>query len=262
MKKGLSMLIACLILISCRFKESKNIKETKVVTPEVRSEKVDKNEKQTLEIGYFDTYEKLPKFKIDSVDQSEYYKLKATKDFEQSNVEKVDEFFYIQTSSSKLKYKEYNENTAPERLNGNEYLGFNNRLKLFAIQSNSVSEGLGFAELILIDSITNYQYRIISLGDWSVSLPKLSPNNKFMVYYQNPEYESETLSIAVLKVNETDRYHHFFKEYASCMVQNKLSIEEIRWKDDQTFYVKAYKSTIDAAGHEVKLFNYFVAIIN
>lgn len=260
MKNTLTFLLLMMISIgfglqSCGKKTEKSIEEASVKNTEINTE-IDTT-KNEIKIGYFDTFEKLPKFEIDSTSETEFNAQTETKDFVIENIEKSKGYFYIQTSKQKLKFKEYGENEH----NGSEYLGFNKNLDLFGVQNNSVAEGLGFSEMTLIHRSTNWVYKIISLGDWSVSLPKISINNQCMVYYQNPEYESETLSIAVLKIDKTQPPKHFLKEYSSCFVDNGLSIEEIRWKNDDVMYFKMYKSNLDENGKEFKTYQYYFAKI-
>lgn len=217
---------------------------------------------KTFEVGNYDIYEKLPKFKIDSTNESEFNQQKRIVNFDTDKIDRKQGFFYIQTSKGKLKFKEIDENRQGNAgYIGSEYLGFDKKMKLFSVENQWISDDLGFAEIVLIDSISNFKYKIISLGDWSVSLPKISTNKKFMVYFQNPEYESETLSIAVLKINNENRNDKFLTEYKSCFIDNGLSIEEIRWKDDNTFFLKTYKSKSDENGKEIKEYKFFVAKI-
>ena len=252
----LLMISIIISLQSCKNKTEKTSEKKSIKKNETNSES--DTTKNKIEIGYHGTFEKLPKFEIDSTTETEFNAQTKTKDFVEEKIEKSNNHFYIQTSKQKLKFKEYGDNEH----NGSEYLGFNKNLDVFAVQNNSVAEGLGFAELTLIHRSTNFVYEIISLGDWSVSLPKISMNNKFMVYFQNPEYESKTLSIAVLKIDKTQPPRHFLKEYSSCFVDNGLSIEEIRWKNDDEIYFKMYESNLDENGNEFKTYQYHFAKIN
>ena len=261
MKRYLILYVILLNLTSCDFKDSNHKKEESKnkSTKQSKDKSIEQIKNNIIKIGFYETYEKLPKFKIDSCTKNDFEEIEPDTTFGKLNVERNSNYFFVKTSQKTLKFKEYHENDRD--LNGNEFLGFNDKLKLYAIQSNSYSEGLGFADLTLIDSLSDYHYQIISLGDWSVSLPTASKNNQFFVYFQNPEYESKTLSIAVLKINTKEKPKSFLKEYSSCFVDNEMSIEEIRWKDDFTFYIKAYKSEIGEDGYEKKNYKYFFAKI-
>lgn len=251
----LLMISISFTLQSCKKETEKNSEKTSIENNKTNSET--DTIKNKIEIGYHGTFEKLPKFEIDSTTEAEFNEQTETNDFVEEKIEKSNNHFYIQTAKQKLKFKEYGENEH----NGSEYLGFNKNLDLFAVQNNSVAESMGFAEMTLIHRSTNFVYEIISLGDWSVSLPKISMNNKFMVYFQNPEYESKTLSIVVLKIDNTQPPKDFLKEYSSCFVDNGLSIEEIRWKNDDEIYFKMYKSNLDENGNEFKTYQYYFAKI-
>ena len=262
----LTLILSIIVFQSCKDKTKTTAKENliqKQINSTNDSLKAENSEEmKTIKVGYYDIFEKLPKFIIDSTTAFEFDQQKTIADFETNKIERKQGFFYIQTSNEKLKFKEIDENSIGNAsLNGNEYFGFDKKLKMYSVEKQWVSDDLGFAEMTLIDSITNYKYKIISLGDWSVSVPKPSTTKKFMVYYQNPEYESETLSIAVLKITNENRNVKFITEYKSCFIDNGLSIEEIRWKDDNTFFLKLYKSKSDVNGNEIKEYKYFVAKI-
>jgi hypothetical protein len=233
-----------------------NTQNIGINTIEISDENVD--DTKVVEIGYYEIYERLPKFRIDSVNERDFLKIPSRDAFYKTNIEGRGGNLVIRTSREKLEFKEYKNYGGETGWSGSEYLGYNSRMKIFAIRNNSTAEGLGFGEMMLIDSVTNDQYKLISLGDYSVSLPEPSVNYKYMVYYQNPEYESGTLSIAVLKIGQRHS-GHFLKEYSSCFIEGELSIEEIRWKDDTTFYLKMYKSGWDADGSELRMYTYFVA---
>lgn len=224
--------------------------------------KTGQQKEKVVEIGYYDRYETLPKFHLDTASEEDFLLQPSRSTFKKEKLHMEKGFFSIPIENRQTRFKAYDENNGEDGLNGNEYLGYDNSLKLYAIQQNSVSESLGFAEMNLIHSGTGYHYRIISLGDWSVSLPVPSINNIYMVYWQNPEYESKTLSIAVLKINTKAPYRNLLKEYTSCFTDNGLSIEEIRWKDNNHFFIKAYTSSLDGQGDEFRTYSYFNAKIN
>lgn len=253
-------LLLFLILDPCNFvyPETAFLHEHNVEINTIGVADENSDDNKVIEIGYYETYEALPKFRIDSANESDFMLIPSREAFDKNNIEKRGSNLFIQTSKEKLKFKEYKNYGGEVGWSGSEYLGYNSQLKVFAIRNNSTAEGLGFGEMMLIDSVTNDQYKIISLGDYSVSLPEPSVNYKYMVYYQNPEYESGTLSIAVLKIGQRDS-GHFLKEHSGCFMDGGLSIEEIRWKNDKTFYLKMYKSGWGADGRELRMYTYFVA---
>lgn len=275
--KNYTLFFLIVLLTSCNFSNSyKNdadeTNENKVDTTKIEANNPEnsKSKYPVIRIGYYDTYKSLKSFKLDSIEEKDFNKIKSTQTFSENRIQQDSKKFYIQTANQKMSFEKvadsitYAAKLGREELSGHEYLGYNSKLNLYALRDESVTlDLLGFAEMILIDGTTNYQYIIESLGDWSVSLPVASENNKFMVYYQNPEVGSGPLSIAVLKINDKQNPKFFLKEYASCFIENGLSIEEIRWKGDSTLFIKAYRSSLDEdSGYEVKTYAYFSAKIN
>lgn len=170
------------------------------------------------------------------------------------DITRKDGFFYLPTSTNTLKFRDYDEiereDTDGDK--GYEYLGFYPSLQMHAVNSIAVAESLGFAELSLISNTIPDRYEIVSLSDWSVEMPVISPSKKFMVYWQNPVYESHLLQIAVLKIDKSSVGKNFLKEHAFAEIKTPNSIEEIRWKDDHHFIIKMFYPSSD----EVKTFKY------
>lgn len=248
---------------ACMDSGTKVVKEgNETLNDTLADPKVDQLGVDSVEVGYYGDYEKLAKFTIIAAKEGDFSALDSVKSFEMVYWTKGGEHFSINTAKELWRFKDYTETQNNRDFNASEYLGYNSDLKLFAVQNNSVAEGLGFADMTLIDSLTNFKYKIVSLADWAVSLPKSSVHNKFLVYFQNPEYESKTLSIAVLKVGDRSKPAEYLTAYSSCFVDNGLSIEDIRWKTDDTFFIKAYDSELDQNGIEVKTYSYFSAKIN
>ncbi len=250
--KLLTIPLLIFIMNSCNNKSS-----TKTETDTITS-KASQKTNDSIEIGFYDNFEKLQKFDLKTATKQDFDQLKSNTTFLQTKIETDKKNFYLEIANKKVKFKKYDEDSTDDH-NGSEYLGYSPNLDLFAIQNNSVADNLGFADIDLINKTNAFKYKIVSLGDWSGSIPLASPNNQFLVYFQNPEYESPTLSIAILKVNNQNNPKTFLKEYASCFVDNDFSIEEIRWKDDHNFVIKAYKSENDDAGKEIKNYSYFSA---
>ena len=130
------------------------------------------------------------------------------------------------------------------------------------MRESSTADHMGFSEMELLDTSNDFQYKIISLGDSSVSVPELSPNSKLMVYFQNPEYESGTLSIVILKINDKIDPTKFLTEYKSYFSEIGDSIEEIKWKSNSIIYIKTFKSDgFDQYGKELRNYFYYKAEI-
>ncbi len=208
-----------------------------------------------VDIGYYDTYEKLPKLTFESITEKEFLSLKQKKYIQTLKTEQNDNFFFIQTALKKHKFKKYKDYGGEESWSGFEYLGYYPTSKLFAISENSTSESLGFGQLFLLDSLNNYEYNIISFGDGSVELPIPSINHKYFVYFYNSVYEHKNCDIGVLKINEKLDPKNYLKEYASYNSQD-FAIEKIVWKSDNSFYVKGYEKVYENEKW-VKKYNYY-----
>ncbi len=215
-----------------------------------------------IEIGYQEKLDKLPHFKLDSISEVEYNSISSNKSFKEYKIESNKDFFYIEGAHKKFEFKKYRDYKGAESWSGFEYLGYCGSLRLAAIREFSTADNLGFSELQLLDTSSDFQYKIISLGDSSVSVPELSPDGRCMVYVQNPEYESEGLSIVVLKVNgKTDPYR-FLIEYKSCFSESAGFVEEIKWESDRVFCMKISKSAgFDENGYQIKYYSYCKAEI-
>ena len=253
--KYLTIPLLLVTMYSCNDKHTTKI-ESKIIESQ-DSKKVG----DSIEIGYYDSFEKLPKFNLEAASEDDFKKLKSATTFIKDKIENDKQNFYLQIAGKKVKFKNYETNSEND-FDGSEYLGYNSTFDLFAVQNNTVSDNLGFADIDLINKTTGFKYKIISLSDWCGSVPLASPNNQFLVYFQDPEYESQNLSIVVLKVNDKNNPKTFLKEYASCFTENGFSIEEIRWRDDHNFVIKAYKSENNDNGKEVKYYSYFSAKID
>lgn len=201
--------------------------------------KIVENDK-IIEIGYVETFDKLPKLVFDSISEIDFNKIKSNKFIEKYKAEEKGNFFFIKTESKIYQFKKYQNYGGEDSWNGNELFGYYPSLNLFAISKNSTSEGLGFGELFLLDKTNDYQYKIVSFGDGSVELPIPSPNNKFMVYYYNGVYQHKNCDIGLLKINRKSEPKKYFSEYSSYQ-SNDFAIEKIIWKSDNCFYVKGYE---------------------
>lgn len=189
-----------------------------------------------IELGYVETYEKLPKLAFNKITETEFNSYTTENFLITPKFKQNKNYFYIKTKTKNYKFKKDKNNSG----NGSEFLGYYPKLKLFALTNNSTTEGLGFGELMLIDGETDYKYRIISIGDASVEKPIPSMNNKYLVYYYNNVYEHKNSFIGVLKVNEKSNPKQFLQEYQSFQ-SDYFAIEKIIWKDDNIFIVKGFE---------------------
>ncbi len=210
---------------------------------------------QTVELGYADTYEKLPKLTFETISEEEFLTLTPIKPTLDFKPEEEGKFFYLQTALTQHAYKKYDDYGDPESWNGFECLGYYPTSKLFAITENSTSESLGFGELLLVDSLTDYHYRVISFGDGSVTLPIPSTNQRFFVYFDHSVYQHKSCDIGVLRINDKSNPENYLSEHASYH-SDDFAIEALVWKTDHCFYVKGYEE-VHENGEWVKKYTYY-----
>jgi hypothetical protein len=212
---------------------------------------------ETMKLGYMDTYDRLPKLQFDTISESEFNNKRDKFTLLKPALKSKGNYFFISTNEQQHKFKKYNDYGDDKGYNGYEYVGYYPKLKLFALTENSSSEGLGFGELFLLDSITDYKYKIISFGDGSVTPPIPSPNNKYLVYYDNSVYEQKNCDIGILKINSKTSPENFLKEYAYHH-SDQFAIEQLIWVTDNTIFVKGYEE-VRENDEWVKKFRYYKA---
>ena len=215
---------------------------------------------KNTDIGYADKYDKLPKLTFETITENEFLSLAPKTYIQTIKPDQNKDFFYIQTDLNKHKFKKYKDYGGKESWSGNEFVGYYPDLKLFAITDNSTAENLGFGQLFLLDSVTDYQYNIISFGDGNVALPIPSLNNKYFVYYYNSVYEHKNCDIGVLKINGKSNPQNYLSEYASYR-SNDFAIEQIIWKSDNCFYVKGYEEIYEN-DNWIKKYKYYKTDLN
>ncbi|MDF3028762.1 MAG: hypothetical protein K0S23_3069 [Fluviicola sp.] len=219
MKRNSLLTISTIVLLtSCKQQEDKEVEKPDQIirTPKKELTRTPsdsiKSKGKTITVGYYNNYEKVPELVFDSISEAEFNRLKAPKHLVKIKANQKGNDFFIQTAIRKHffpKYKDYGE---PESWSGYELTGFYPQLKLFALTENSTSEHLGFGELFLLDSITDYRYVLSSFGDGSVEPPIPSINGKYLVYYYNGVYENGVADIGVLKVNDKTKPDSYLKE--------------------------------------------------
>lgn len=253
-------IILAIILLSCNQPhETKKLKQTdqapKKEFTETHSDSIKPKKGKNILVGYYDNYEKLPKLLFDSISEAEFNQLKTTKFLSKPKTKQKGNEFYIETAIRTHTFKKYKDYGEPKNWCGYELLGYYPALKLFALTENSTAEHMGFGELFLLDSTTDYQYTIVSIGDGSVETPIPSPNNKYFVYYDNTMYEHKDSEIRILKINTKTNPEKYLIEYASYS-SNYFAVEQIIWKSDQCFYVKGYEEIYDGS-EWIKEYKYY-----
>jgi len=191
-------------------------------------------------LGFAEQYDSLPKLHFAVVSQDEYNKLPQNRHWTLPQPERYKEYFFINTTAGKQKFKRYKDDGMGKGWNGDELLGYSPLLNLYAICSNSTAEGIGFSTLFLLDGRNGFQYHIVSWGDWHVSIPVPSVNNRFFAYYTNTEYKHKNTDLCILSFHPAAEKGKAFKPFAS-LHSDEFAIEDMRWVDDTTLYIKGYE---------------------
>ncbi|WP_158976917.1 SH3 domain-containing protein [Cellulophaga sp. L1A9] len=222
-----------------------------------------KLEKPYISIGHIDKYNNLPKLEFEEITEDEFNKTFSIKPVEIKKIEKNDSHFTIKTKNQSFTFKIYKDYKENGGWSGSEYKGYYPEFGFYAVQNNFTSDYLGFGQLILIDSITDNIYDIISIGDGAVEKPISSPKNDYLIYYYNFIYGGdESCFIGLIKINEQKREipKMYLTEYKS-FNSKKWKIEEIKWSDNYTCIIKGYTKTYENEKW-VKHFKYYETKIN
>ena len=211
--------------------------------------------KYDYEVGWMEDYEKLPKLEFIEIRESEFHKVPKDSVRTMPQIDMGDEEFAIQTWKKRHVFDLYRDYGGVRGHEGHEYLGYYPGLKLFAITSNWTGESMGFGKLVLIDSITDKEYGIVSIGDVPVELPLPSINNKFMVYYDNWMYDHKDCTICVVQIGNKANPDDYLREYR-IYESHDFAIDEIRWIDDNSFVVRGYEDVYEN-GDWTKKFKYY-----
>lgn len=200
---------------------------------------------EIIEVGYVDSFEKLPKLKFEKISEAEFSTYKSENFIVVPKIKQNRKTFYIQTDKNRYEFKKFpaDEKVSAEK-NGFKFAGYYPNLKLFAINDASVSEGIKFGNLVLIDKETDHKYKIVSIGDGAVETPIPSKNNQYLVYFHNYDYQHKNSFIAVLKVGEKSEPKKFLQEYASFQ-SDYFAVEKIIWLNDDSFIVKGFEEVFE-----------------
>lgn len=180
-------------------------------------------------VGYSDIYDKLPILTLDETNEEEYNELEiSTSNFiEKGNRDKQNNIT-LETNNLILKV-----NNKKQENVWYEYLGFYTSINMYAISSNSVSEGIEFSDYELINKINGKITKIISPGDNKIENPVPSKNNKFLLYYYNFVYTDNNSFIGILSIDVNGDLKEY-KSYAS----EKFKVFGIKWYNDNVFFIK------------------------
>ncbi|WP_157263057.1 hypothetical protein [Pedobacter steynii] len=225
----------------------------------VNNQKISSDYREVI-LGTTEEYQKLPHLKLKSASAEDFDQLPETNFWTMPKVEKANHHFYIQTSKGKQKFKIYSNEGNQKGWNGYELLGYSHLLSLYAISSNSSSEGIGFGELFLLDPKNSFKYHISSFGDWYVSLPVPSTQHKNFAYYHNTQYQHKNSDIGILKFNAKAAAGKAFKPVAS-LHSDEFAVEEMRWADDNILYIKGFEEIYNC-DKWIKKYKYYRAALS
>ncbi|MEN7548805.1 hypothetical protein AAG747_12865 [Rapidithrix thailandica] len=198
------------------------------------------------EVGYMDRYEALPTMEFTDATKAEFDQAKPAVKSKLPEVELTESHFFIKTKGDKIKFENYHYDATAEGHRGSEFVGYYPESSMYVVIHYFTSESLGFGQLVMVDSLTNNQYEIISIGDGAVELPISSPGNDFLVYYYNYMYEQKECFMGVIKVDESNKNHpqKYLTEYSS-YPSTDWAVEEIRWADNDTLIIKVYEKEFE-----------------
>lgn len=209
--------------------------------------------KKEILVGYAETYEKLPKLAFTSSTLAEYDRCPDRTYIVKPKLKASKTHHVINTKGKQFNLKKY-KNYGNEGFSGYELLGYYPQLKMYAVTDNLTSEHLGFGTFVLIDSLTHYQYAIVSIGDGAVETPVPSVKGKHLIYFYNWPYEDNSCFIGLLKVNDRKNPIKMLIEKASFDTK-EWAVEAIKWLNDDTFFIKAFKVKAQQR-HGTRLYQY------
>ncbi|MGJ1269836.1 hypothetical protein ACR78G_21775 [Sphingobacterium spiritivorum] len=193
--------------------------------------------KKEIAVGYADTYDKLPSIKFQKSSKEEYDLCRKALRPDSLPLKEVNGYMLVPVKQETVRLQKYND-SAKGDFRGYEYSGYFPGLKMYVVNSIHVAEHIGFSDRILIDSTSGYQYAIVSVGDDAVEIPVPSPDGNYILYYYNYVYEKNSCFIGILNVDKTTHPAKRLSEKMSFQTKD-WAVEEIRWKDNRTFMVKA-----------------------
>lgn len=195
--------------------------------------------KKEITVGYVAIYDQLPKIVFSPSSQAEYDQYLNTTYLSKPKLKSSKTHHIITTKGKQFNLKKYKNYGSEESYSGYEYVGYFANLKMYAVTEHTTAEHLGFSTMLLIDSLTAYQYAITSIGDAAVEFPTPSKTGKYLLYFYNWPYNDNSTFIGVLKINNRKNLQKLFVEKASFTTKD-WAVESIKWIDDQTFLVKAF----------------------
>ncbi|RQO69506.1 hypothetical protein DBR43_15630 [Pedobacter sp. KBW06] len=217
-------------------------------------------ERNKVSIGYIETYEKLPEIRLQKTSAAEYEQHKPGKTLVKLKLKETKSQFQIRAKGKQYWFKKYDPQASGDGFKGFGFFGYFPKLKMYVLSSNATSEHLGFSDLILLDSLSNYRYTIVSIGDAAVETPVPSVNSRYLLYFYNEVYNVNNCTIAILKVNDRKVPSKLLTEY-QYFKTDKWSVDQVRWIDDHSFLIKALVSRKENSQRS-EHFEYYKAQLN
>ncbi|ACU02972.1 hypothetical protein [Pedobacter heparinus] len=211
-----------------------------------------------IKVGYAGRYDSLPKIRFEVTSKESFDRLPQQGQLIPKAIAMDKGMLAIPSGKGRLRLKKYNGSPGQgDGFRGWKYAGYFPLLKMHALFSHSVSEHIGFSDLVLIDSITADRYSIVSIGDDAVEVPIPSPDGRFLAYYYNPIYERNSSFIGVLAVDAKDSHTKGHISELMSFQTKDWGVENIRWAGSSSFIVKAY--TVEIAGqNRTRKYTYYL----
>lgn len=216
--------------------------------------------KNQVNVGYMENYEKLPKISFEKTTALVYEQYNQGKMQPKIKLKERKSKFLITVKGKPYWLKKYDPDSGQDGFKGYEFMNYFPKLNMYALTSNSTAEHLGFSDMILVDSLTNFWYSIVSIGDGAVETPIPSVNNKYLLYFYNEVYQPNRCMIGVLKLNNRKNPSKLLTAHRS-FESSKWAVDQLHWIDDQSFLVKAVVST-KADGKRSEHFEYYKGTID
>ncbi|WP_326982234.1 hypothetical protein VUJ46_18830 [Chryseobacterium sp. MYb264] len=173
------------ILVYCQ-------KTKKISTESNRKEIVNFENQQFQSFGFQDKYDLNPPLKLKEITELEFKKYdKPNHSIINKKPKMNGDNFYLETNHKILQFKKESDNAMNRKEGENryEYLGFYPSLNMYAVASNTVSEGLGFSDFELINKASGKISKILSPGDDRIDQIFISPDNSHITYFYNQVYD-------------------------------------------------------------------------
>ena len=239
------LIVSCLIILfSCNSKSSKKlIKDKKGVDSKLTEKKINpvKRIKRGEKIKLFVIEEhSVTYFLFDTISSKEFKKYFKKDVFNKVKIRKTTKVIDIPTAAQTYQFNHYNPASSQTGDRGYELLNYFPETKIYALNHNFISDDLGFSQLVLIDSVTDYQYELESNGDNALEAPVFSSNNSYFATFRNKIYEDNGSTIAIFKINHKEKPKTYLT-LKSVDTFVEFNIESICWKNDKTLLLKCFK---------------------